>query len=43
MDGSHLKGKYVSVLLAAVGIDANNGIVPLALCACEIENTETWD
>ncbi|XP_024037036.1 uncharacterized protein LOC107174971 [Citrus sinensis] len=41
VDGCHLKGKYGGVLLAAVGMDANNGIVPLALCVCEIENTES--
>ncbi|KAH9648646.1 SWIM-type domain-containing protein [Citrus sinensis] len=40
--GCHLKGKYGGVLLAAVGIDGNNGIVSLALCVCEIDNTETW-
>ena len=42
IDGCHLKGKYGGVLLAAVASDANKGIVPLALCVCEIENTETW-
>ena len=39
--GCHLKGKYSGVLLATVGMDGNNGIVPLAICVCEIENTET--
>ncbi|KAH9700194.1 SWIM-type domain-containing protein [Citrus sinensis] len=42
IDGCHLKGKYVGVLLAAIATDANKGIVPLAVCVCEIENTETW-
>ncbi|KAH9718054.1 SWIM-type domain-containing protein [Citrus sinensis] len=42
IDGCHLKGKYGGVLLVAVASDANKGIVPLALCVCEIENTETW-
>ena len=42
LDGCHLKSKYSGVLLAAVGMDANNGMVPLALAVCEIENTETW-
>ena len=41
VDGCHLKGKYGGVLLAAVGMDGNNGIIPLALCVCEIENAET--
>ncbi|KAK9192975.1 hypothetical protein WN944_003670 [Citrus x changshan-huyou] len=31
LDGCHLKSKYGGVLLAAVGMDANNGMVPLAL------------
>ncbi|KAK9227179.1 hypothetical protein WN943_012228 [Citrus x changshan-huyou] len=42
VDRCHLKGKYGGVLLAAIGMDGNNGIVPLAICVCEIENTETW-
>ncbi|KAH9794012.1 SWIM-type domain-containing protein [Citrus sinensis] len=42
LDGCHLKSKYSGVLLAAVGMDANNGMVPLALAVCEIENIETW-
>ncbi|KAH9745085.1 SWIM-type domain-containing protein [Citrus sinensis] len=42
LDGCHLKSKYGGVLLADVGMDANNGMVPLALAVCEIENTETW-
>lgn len=42
VDGYHLKGIYGGVLLVVVGMDTNNEIVPLALCVCEIENTETW-
>ena len=42
LDGCHLKSKYGGVLLAAVSMDANNGMVPLAIAVCEIENTETW-
>ena len=42
LDGCHLKSKYCGVLLAAMGMDANNGMVSLALAVCEIENTETW-
>ncbi|KAK9230122.1 hypothetical protein WN944_023089 [Citrus x changshan-huyou] len=37
------KGKYSRVLLATVGMDGNNGIVPLAICVYEIENMETWE
>ena len=40
VDGCHLKGKYGGVLLVTVGVDGNNEIVPLAICVCEIENTE---
>ncbi|KAK9233002.1 hypothetical protein WN943_023251 [Citrus x changshan-huyou] len=43
VDGCHLKGKYSGVLLATVGMDGNNGIVPLAICVYKIENTETWE
>ena len=42
VNGCHLKGKYNGVLLAVVFIDGNNGIVPLVLCVCEIENVEAW-
>ncbi|KAH9649573.1 SWIM-type domain-containing protein [Citrus sinensis] len=42
LDGCHLKSKYGGVLLAAVSMDANNGMVPLAIAVCEIENTKTW-
>ncbi|KAH9762042.1 SWIM-type domain-containing protein [Citrus sinensis] len=42
LDGCHLKSKYGGVLLAAVSMDTNNGMVPLAIGVCEIENTETW-
>ncbi|KAK9175760.1 hypothetical protein WN944_027767 [Citrus x changshan-huyou] len=31
LDGCHLKSKYGGVLLAAVSMDANNGMVPLAI------------
>ncbi|KAH9698180.1 SWIM-type domain-containing protein [Citrus sinensis] len=42
LDGCHLKSMYGGVLLAAVSMDANNGMVSLAIVVCEIENTETW-
>ncbi|KAH9752681.1 SWIM-type domain-containing protein [Citrus sinensis] len=43
VDGCHLKGPYKGVLLTAVGIDANYGIYPLALCVVESENTYSWE
>ena len=42
VDRCNLKGKYGGVLLAAISMDVNNGIVLLAFCVYEIENTETW-
>ncbi|KAH1033541.1 hypothetical protein J1N35_045715 [Gossypium stocksii] len=42
LDGCFLKGYYGGYLLAAVGIDANNGIYPLAYAAIESENQVSW-
>ncbi|XP_040932167.1 uncharacterized protein [Gossypium hirsutum] len=42
LDGCFLKGYYSGYLLAAVGIDANNGIYPLAYAAVESENQASW-
>lgn len=41
-DGCHIKGPHKGQLLSAVGIDANNGIFPIAFAIVEIENQETW-
>lgn len=41
-DGCHIKGAYPGQLLSAVGIDANNGMFPIAYAVVEIENKETW-
>ncbi|KAK2648282.1 hypothetical protein Ddye_015771 [Dipteronia dyeriana] len=37
LDGCHLKGKFLGVILSAVAIDANNGVFPVAICICESE------
>ncbi|XP_050106772.1 uncharacterized protein LOC126586117 isoform X1 [Malus sylvestris] len=42
VDGCHLKGPYKGQLLAAIGIDANDNMFPIAYAAVEIENKETW-
>ncbi|KAK5812330.1 hypothetical protein PVK06_027759 [Gossypium arboreum] len=42
LDGCFLKGYYGGYLLAVVGIDANNGIYPLAYTAIESENQASW-
>ncbi|XP_016755152.1 uncharacterized protein [Gossypium hirsutum] len=42
LDGCFLKGYYGGYLLVAVGIDANNGIYPLAYATVESENQASW-
>ncbi|KAK9285521.1 hypothetical protein L1049_024715 [Liquidambar formosana] len=42
LDGCHLKGLFGGVLLAAVGLDANNGLYPLAIAIVETENKDSW-
>ncbi|MFQ6633317.1 hypothetical protein Gotur_010589 [Gossypium turneri] len=42
LDGCFLKGYYGGYLLAAVGIDTNNGIYPLAYAAVESEKQASW-
>ncbi|KAK8559883.1 hypothetical protein V6N13_016616 [Hibiscus sabdariffa] len=42
LDGCFLKGHYQGWLLAAVGIDANDCIYPLAYAVVECENRESW-
>ncbi|KAK5770601.1 hypothetical protein PVK06_046752 [Gossypium arboreum] len=42
LNGCFLKGYYGGYMLVAVGIDANNGIYPLAYAAVESENQVSW-
>ncbi|MFQ6629106.1 hypothetical protein Gotur_008331 [Gossypium turneri] len=42
LDGCFLKGYYGVYLLATIGIDANNGIYPIAYVAVESENQASW-
>ncbi|KAL4318980.1 hypothetical protein GQ457_18G014420 [Hibiscus cannabinus] len=42
VDGCYLKGYFQGYLLAAVGIDANDGIYPIAYAAVESENYASW-
>lgn len=42
MDGCWLKGRYGGWLLAAVAIDANDCIFPIAYAVVEGENSESW-
>ncbi|KAI0504398.1 hypothetical protein KFK09_015350 [Dendrobium nobile] len=42
LDGTFLLGKYRGTLLTAVGIDANNGLYPLAFAIVESECVDSW-
>ncbi|GJQ98807.1 hypothetical protein Tco_0521792 [Tanacetum coccineum] len=42
LDGAFMKGPYPGQLLTAIGLDANNGIYPLAYAIVEKETTCYW-
>ena len=42
VDGCHLKGNYGRVLLAAVALDGNDEIFPVAWAIVSSENEESW-
>ncbi|KAI0497075.1 hypothetical protein KFK09_023403 [Dendrobium nobile] len=42
LDGTFLLGKYRGTLLAAVGVDGNGGLYPLAFAVVESESIESW-
>jgi hypothetical protein len=42
IDGTHLKGKYLGVLLAATGVDAEGSWFPVAFAVVNAENDENW-
>ena len=42
LDGCFLKGFCKGMMLVAIGIDANNSMLPIAYAIVEKENTETW-
>ncbi|KAL0346005.1 UNVERIFIED_CONTAM: hypothetical protein Sradi_4431800 [Sesamum radiatum] len=41
-DGCHLKGPFGGVLLAAIGLDGNNRLFPVAFVVVESECKESW-
>ncbi|KAL0311686.1 UNVERIFIED_CONTAM: hypothetical protein Scaly_2917400 [Sesamum calycinum] len=41
-DGCHLEGPIWGVLLAAIGLDGNNGLFPIAFAIAESECKESW-
>ena len=43
IDGTHLYGKYEGTLLVATGVDANDGIFPLAYAIVDSESKDSWD
>ncbi|XP_028070069.1 uncharacterized protein LOC114272544 [Camellia sinensis] len=42
MDGCHLKGPFGGILLAAVSLDGNNGLYPIAIVVVESECKDGW-
>ncbi|KAL9673341.1 hypothetical protein QQ045_029597 [Rhodiola kirilowii] len=42
IDGTHMYGKYNVKLLITIGLDANNGILPLGFALVESENISSW-
>ncbi|KAL9686524.1 hypothetical protein QQ045_023984 [Rhodiola kirilowii] len=42
VDGTHMYRKYNAKLLVAIGLDANNHILPLSFALVESENTSSW-
>ncbi|KAK3212658.1 hypothetical protein Dsin_017364 [Dipteronia sinensis] len=35
-------GKFGGVLLSVIALDGDNCIIPIAICICESENSESW-
>ncbi|XP_077242633.1 uncharacterized protein LOC143883165 [Tasmannia lanceolata] len=42
IDGTHLRGKYKGILLAATTLDGDGGLFPLAFAVVENENFDSW-
>ncbi|KAK8707832.1 hypothetical protein V6N13_058884 [Hibiscus sabdariffa] len=43
IDGCHLKGYFEGTFLAAVGVEANDNIYPIAYAVVETESQSSWD
>ena len=43
LDGCHIKGPHPGHLLTAIGIDANNGMFPIAFAVVEAECKNSWE
>src|SRR5579859_5684114 len=42
LDGTHLKSKYIGILLAATGVDVMGQLFPLAFAVVDAENDSNW-
>ena len=42
LDGAHLKGKNLGILLSATTTDANRSLFPLAHAIVAVENDDNW-
>ena len=42
VDSCHIKTRYRGQLLAAVGVDPNNCIFPIAIVVVEVEDNPNW-
>nr|GEU51507.1 hypothetical protein [Tanacetum cinerariifolium] len=42
LDGAFMKGPFPGQVLAAVGLDSNNGIYPVAYAIVKAENKDSW-
>ncbi|CAM8882725.1 unnamed protein product [Rhodiola kirilowii] len=42
IDGTHMYGKWTGTLLVAVGLDANNHLLPVCFAVVESESNSTW-
>ncbi|GKB30854.1 retrotransposon-related protein [Tanacetum coccineum] len=42
LDGAFMKGSFLGQVMAAVGLDSNNGIYPLAFALLEAESKSSW-
>ena len=42
LDGAFMKGQYIGQLITVVGVDANNGIYPVAYGIVESESKHSW-
>ena len=42
LDGTHLKDKYLGILLSATSVDATGALFPVAHAVIDAENDDNW-